>query len=172
MSRIGPAGFWVAGCGVTLLAGCVGGVESLIGVGLFAIALLVQGCDKGESGNCNNYRSCIDGRIETERLCCPEGDSCNYGMIAPRMCDDGSCVQGYQALCPGESPDASIAQCTGRVDKECVDGELVDACCPQGAVCNFGLGLKTCPDGSCAYGSCEHACDADAGAEGCVDAGG
>lgn len=41
--------------------------------------------------------------------------------------------------------------CTGTAETACEDGVLVDACCPAGWACNFGLGLKVCDDGSCVY---------------------
>jgi hypothetical protein len=41
--------------------------------------------------------------------------------------------------------------CDGTVETACENGVLVDACCPQGVICNFGLGLEICDDGSCVY---------------------
>lgn len=40
--------------------------------------------------------------------------------------------------------------CEGTIGSICQNGELVDACCPRGAICNFGRGLEICDDGSCA----------------------
>ena len=40
--------------------------------------------------------------------------------------------------------------CDGTVHSACENGVLVDACCPRGAICNFGRGLEVCDDGSCA----------------------
>ena len=40
--------------------------------------------------------------------------------------------------------------CEGTVQSACENGVLVDACCPRGAICNFGRGVEICNDGSCA----------------------
>jgi hypothetical protein len=174
--------------GAALVCGCAGGLGSLLGAGLFALALLLQGCTDDES--CNDYQVCVDGELTTERLCCPSGTECNYGQWAPTICRDGSCVEhGY---CPGEAPDGGAGgagpdagrdggescsglecDCDGYVAQSCESGELVDVCCPMGVACNYGLGLRICPDGSCTYSAygCEPMCEADAGSESCGDGG-
>lgn len=52
-------------------------------------------------------------------------------------------------------------QCSGYWDHECVNGVVTDVCCPQGAICNFGLTLVICDDGSCVDfpDTCEDTCD-------------
>lgn len=51
----------------------------------------------------------------------------------------------------GTSRAGSAVECDGTLETACEDGVLVDACCPQGVICNFGLGLEICDDGSCVY---------------------
>ena len=57
----------------------------------------------------------------------------------------------------------------GTMERCCESGMLATCLCPAGAICNFGLGLVDCGDGTCTYGSGPEACGGgDAG----VDAGG
>jgi len=51
----------------------------------------------------------------------------------------------------GTSHAGREVECNGTVETACENGVLVDACCPQGVACNFGLGLEICDDGSCVY---------------------
>lgn len=51
----------------------------------------------------------------------------------------------------GTSHAGREVECSGTVETACEDGVLVDACCPRGVICNFGLGLEICDDGSCVY---------------------
>jgi len=51
---------------------------------------------------------------------------------------------------PALSRAARDVPCNGTLQTACENGVLVDACCPEGAICNFGLGLEVCADGSCA----------------------
>lgn len=49
----------------------------------------------------------------------------------------------------GTSHAGTKVACEGTVETACENGVLVDACCPLGVSCNFGLGLEICDDGSC-----------------------
>ena len=51
----------------------------------------------------------------------------------------------------GTSRAGHDVSCNGTVETACENGVLVDACCPQGVICNFGFGLEICDDGSCVY---------------------
>ncbi len=47
-------------------------------------------------------------------------------------------------------PDAQ--ECDGTWEQTCnEDGQVEKVCCPEGMVCNYGMGLIICDDGSCTY---------------------
>lgn len=132
---------------------------------------------------CASFDVCgEDGRtVEQEWLCCPAG-ACNYGI---RICDDGTCTNQFYGKCPepagkggsggtggasgtssgscaGSSDPQCVSSCSGYVARDCQNGMTVEACCPAGVACNFGLGVKFCDDGTCGPGECGDG-DADAG---------
>jgi len=78
---IGGRRLWVqllALSGAVLVGGCAGGLGSLVGAGLCALALLLHGCAEDE--NCGDYPACVEGELISEHLCCPDGV-----CIAPRL---------------------------------------------------------------------------------------
>lgn len=129
------AGVAATAAAMVAIAGCVGalGAGSLISGALLALALLVHGCTKE---HCDDYEVCEGGEVHVEHLCCPEGDSCNYGLPI-HMCADGTCRQGGEVC--------SESQLDGGSDAGTDAGALADACCPAGMSCSFGM--PACSDG-------------------------
>ena len=106
---------------------------------------------------------CEDGVVTT--CCCPDGAECNYGMFA--TCDDGSCTLD-PSECDKPTPDAEVLpdtttptedagpeadagaeECDGTWNQCCIDGEISQCCCPEGAICNYWY--EACPDGGCTF---------------------
>ena len=96
----------------------------------------VEECDGTWQSMCNE-----DGVVD--QACCPDGMACNYGMTMV-ICEDGSCVN-MPDTCKEEKE-----ECDGTWEDMCnEDGEIVQACCPEGVACNFGMTMVICKDGSC-----------------------
>ncbi len=140
------SGYWETGCvdGQPVELCCPEGMACNYGMGL-------QLCG---DGTCVNYpdecpkedecdgtweNACVDGQVTP--MCCPEGMACNYGMTLVD-CGDGTCVS-YPDECPKDD------ECDGYWGEICTDGHWQPACCPEGAVCNFGMLAQDCGDGTC-----------------------
>ena len=123
-----------------------------------------------------------DGTIE--KCCCPQGAECNYGTfnvcddgtciygncLEPEVTEDVSdpqdvpdVVEPQDTPSPEDTPtledvpveeDTVDPTCDGTWEACCVDGEVTECCCPEGAVCNYGI-YEICDDGSCTIGPCD-----------------
>ena len=50
--------------------------------------------------------------------------------------------------------DTADPTCDGTWEACCVEGEVTECCCPEGAVCNYGI-YEICDDGTCTIGACD-----------------
>ena len=104
------------------------------------------------------WQTCCEGGV-VSTCCCPEGMACNYGWMDD--CGDGTCVYPPETC---SEPEADVVEpadvvlvedagpepeCDGTWQTCCVEGELDQCCCPEGAVCNFWF--QPCPDGGCTF---------------------
>lgn len=74
---------------------------------------------------------------------------------------DGGVVVSEAVRAVANAMDGCPPPCSGLWGQTCENGILTDACCPAGAICNFGRGMTICDDGSCvnAPDTCEETCD-------------
>jgi hypothetical protein len=103
-----------------------------------------------------NWESCCThnpdgGRGIVSSCYCPPNMSCNYGM-GVSYCADGTCVSMFDGTACPEWGDAGASWspcCDLSADGHL--GVLTVCYCPPLAVCNYGLGLEICGDGTCTY---------------------
>jgi len=131
-----------AGCGPSTAVG------GLVFVLLAVLGLSACGAKHEGPVNCEHGiedQQCVDGKIKV--TCCPSGVSCNYGQVpgfqVPFIdCGGGTCVDRSVGQCP-------IDECEGSLERGCVNGRIMQLCCPDGVACNYGQNVIDCGNGAC-----------------------